>query len=196
MLEKLTKVILMTIENRIVSYLLFAILLINIITCTTMEPEFKVYGDTKIIQDVKINLAITRQGEYPNNESAIITLYDKGKKYTPQIKNALAYKVYFSYKESYVTVLKFENVMQWANDYINHLYIYKENDAIYIQYIGRNSDIDPRKGFKSLPLISLNDFYEKENIITEKQKEETRNIFFKFYSPTLIKYVKTSQLNK
>lgn len=193
MLEKFTKVILMTIENKIVRYLLLTLVIINITNCTTMEPEFKVYGETDILQDVKINLEITRQAKYPNNESTIATLYDKGRKYSPQIEHAFSYKIYFSYKKSYVSVLKFENVMQWANDYINHLYVFKENDSIYIQYIGRKSEIDKRKGFISLPAIPLKDFYKKENITTQKEEQIINDKFFKFYDPLNIKYIQETQ---
>jgi len=178
----------MIIETKLLRYLLLIFTAVNLINCNTMEPDFKVIGDTSILQDVKINLEIIRQEEYPNNESAIVTLYNKGKSYRPEIENAYKYKVYFSYKNSSVTVLKFENVMQWANDYINHLYVFKENEVIYIQYIGRKSEIEKRKGFKSTPAISLQDFYEKENITKEEEKQQVNDIFFKFYDPIVFKY--------
>jgi len=180
----------MIIENKIIHYLLLIIISFNLINCSTMEPEFKVLGEVAVLQDIKINLEIIRQAKYPNNESTIVTLYNKGKKYNPEIEKATAYNIYFSYKEQSVGILKFENVMQWANDYINHLYVSKENDAIYMQYIGRKSEIDKKKGFKSMPAIPLKDFYIKNNIVTDEKKEDQKEKFFKFYNTSPIRYTK------
>ncbi len=79
--------------------------------------------------------------------------------------------------------------MQWADDYINRLYVFEENGSIYIQYIGRESDITPRKGFKSPPAISLNEFYSKEGIDTPEEVESIHNKFFEFYVDLRIKQI-------
>ncbi len=54
-LEQYIKDILISKENRIRLYLLAFLLPINLSNCTTMEPEFKIFGDAEILQDIKIN---------------------------------------------------------------------------------------------------------------------------------------------
>ncbi|WP_438711308.1 hypothetical protein ACSTS3_22655 [Aquimarina muelleri] len=158
-----------------------------------MEPEFKVIGDADILQDIKINLEISRETQYPFYESAMVTLYDKGKKYSPQIEHAIAYGVYVSYKKTYVNTFGFENINQWANDFVHHLYVYKNKDSVYINYIGRKSEIDEFKYHKGTPIISLNDFYKKENITTQKEEQIINDKFFEFYDPLNIKYMQETQ---
>ncbi len=179
----------MTIESNSKFYLLI-ILILSFTNCTTMEPEFELYGDTVLLQNMKINMLSIKEEKYPNRESKIETFLYDGEKYKIQNQNVVNYEVYFSYKDSMVGVLKFENIMKWANDYINHLYVYKEKDTIYIQYIGRETQIKDKKGFISNPAIPLSDFYKKEKIISNVVKEEFEKKFFKYYNPNTASYKK------
>ncbi|WP_271784930.1 hypothetical protein [Aquimarina algiphila] len=153
-----------------------------------MEPEFELHGDTMLLQNMKINMLSIKEEKYPNRESKIETLLYDGEKYKIHNQNIVNYEVYFSYKDSLVGVLKFENVMKWAKDYINHLYVYKDKDSIYLQYIGRETQIQDKKGFMSSPAILLNDFYRKENIVSDKEKEVLKKKFFDFYNPSTSSY--------
>ncbi|MCG8894619.1 hypothetical protein G1K97_13050 [Tenacibaculum finnmarkense] len=139
---------------------------------------------------MKINMLSVKDVKYPNSASKIETLLFEGEKYNVQNNDVMSYEVYFSYKDSLVGVLKFENIMKWANDYINHLYVYKGEDGIYLQYIGREAEIKDKKGFVSLPAMSINEFYEKEKIVSKVKKEQVERFFKSFYNPSIASYKK------
>lgn len=117
------------------------------------------------------------------------TLLEQGKRYHIQYEYAYMHKVYFSYRDSLVGILEFENIYQWANDYINHIYVDKINDTLSIQYIGRESEIDERKGFKSTPAIPLKEYIKSKGITEKDRKAEFKKRFFEFYDPEKSKFV-------
>lgn len=184
---------LMSVEDTIVKYLLMLTAAFSLTSCTTMEPKFELYGDAVLLQNMKINMLSIKDVKYPNSASKIETLLFEGEKYNVQNNDVMSYEVYFSYKDSLVGVLKFENIMKWANDYINHLYVYKDEGGIYLQYIGRETEIKDKKGFISLPAMSINEFHEKEKIVSKVKKEQVERFFKSFYNPSIASYKKIKE---
>lgn len=165
-----------------IKYNIQVLLLIFLTQCTTMEPEFKVFGKDELLKDIKINLKVIRQAKYPDNEYTVKTLLFNGERHMVQLEHAFIYETYFSYKDEFVGTLSFENIMKNTLDYINHIYVFKLEDKICIQYVGRKSQIENKKGFKSLPAMPIEDFYNLHGIKNE-QKDSFNQLFFGFYDP-------------
>lgn len=142
------------------------------------QTEFKVYGNKELLDYSKIN--IYQQDENGKKQTETLFYLGELKEFKPNDEIAVFYEVYISYKDSLVNTLKFENVMRNANDHVNHIYIQKENDEISVIYIGRESEIETQKGFRTV-LIPLNKYLELNHITSEKDKESTKNKFYDMF---------------
>ncbi|MCX2765084.1 hypothetical protein OQJ66_20035 [Aquimarina muelleri] len=152
------------------------------------EPKFKVFGESEVLKNIKINLHLTRQTN--PEEEIFFTLLDKGFLSNVDTQYTFFYKIYFSYKDSSVAVLEFDNIDNKSSDYINHLYISKKNDSLYVQYIGRESQIEDKDTYKKSPMLSLKDWFQKEGVTSQEMKEFYQNMFFEYYNPKSAVYLK------
>ncbi len=153
--------------------------------------QFEVYGDENVLKDIKITMQIVRQNPYDNKKDnscnkKMETLFYKGKHFFVDIEHAWYYKIYFSYKDIYVGVLKFENLYQWFHGYINHIYIDFKGKNIRIKYVGidaADSETDFIDGVNGAIGVDIKTFFEKNNIENKDLKEELKHSFFNFYDP-------------
>lgn len=139
--------------------------------CNTMkENKFIISGDTELLKNSKICIVKTSEtgkkkigsALYLNEQELII------------VNNDIAeyYKIYVSFKDSLVTVLKFENINR---------NIAKE-DITLIMEKDKNGLVGIRNGHSSSIkiLIPLEEYLKKENIgDTNKINEEKKYFFFK-----------------
>ena len=175
--------------------LILLAIVLTLINCKKMEPEFKIYGDEDLLKDIKINIKFTRDHYENGLESKLVTALYKGKRYKVQGEYTFIYTFYLSYKDSLVTVREMENIMQYADGYINHLYIKKdEKDQIYLFYVGMEANIKKGWGFSTPPIMSLQKFFEKENITHKEEQEKYKNYFFNFYNPETSSYKEISEI--
>lgn len=150
--------------------------LITTVACTKMnEQTFKVFGKENIVKNTKINI-IKTDDRGAKTENTLLFL---GKEYDINAETEVGtnYKIYVSYKDSLVNILKFENIMRNANDHINHIYLNEENNNINVIYIGRESDVAKHHGFMKT-LIPKNDFYKANDISDDKMIEKYNQLFF------------------
>ncbi|WP_155995250.1 hypothetical protein [Tenacibaculum ovolyticum] len=152
------------------------------------EPKFKVIGESEVLKDLRINLHLTRQTN--PEEEIFFTLLDKGVLSNVDTQYTFFHKIYFSYKGASVAVLEFDNIDDKSGDYINHLYVSKEKDSLYVQYIGRESEIKHKSTYKKTPMISLKDWYNNKTITSQKMKESYHKMFFEYYNPKSALYQK------
>jgi len=147
------------------------------------NPDFKIFGDKELLKDCKINLKLGFQ-KYKDGKYDDIYLYktilNKGEIKEFPYEDYDYIDIYVSKNDSLVSVLRFENIMRNANDYINHLYLKKEHNLIKILYVGRESGIKNEQGIHKI-LIPLEDFYKQENIKKNEEKEITKKLFFNNY---------------
>ncbi len=148
-------------------------------SCKKMDnQEFKVFGDAELLNNTKIT--IVEVGDFDSEKIRTLLFFGRRMKLKPETEVGVVYKIYISYKDSVVNVLKFDNVMRNANDHINHLYLEKEKDIINIIYVGRESEIRSKKGFYKI-LIPVEDFYKQEGIIKNEDKEKAKKLLFDIY---------------
>ncbi len=153
----------------------FLILFLSQQNCTMKDQYFEVHGDTNLLKAVTINIySITE-----DNHSSVKSLLYNGVvgKIKAVTEIACVYTLFISNQDSLVNTLKFENVMRNAKDPVNQIYLSEENDEIFISYVGRESDIEERKGFKTR-LIPLDLYFEQNNITKESDKTEMKEKFF------------------
>ncbi len=161
----------------IVKYLYLVILLITTIACKMKNENFNIYGDEELLKNSKIN--IVEIDDLGNEKTKTLLFLGNKKIVEPKTETSAIYKVYISYKDSLVNVLKFENIMRNANDHINYLYLNKENDLIMLRYVGRESEIETKKGF-GIFLLTKEEYYKVNNIEKEDVKKNNE-LFFSEY---------------
>lgn len=177
--------------------LILLAIVLTVLNCKKMDPEFKIYGDEDLLKDIKINIKFIREYYQRDNESKLVTALYKGKRYKVQEEYADTYIFYLSYKDSLVAMVEDENIMQYADGYINHLYVKKdENDQIYLFYVGMEADIKRGWGLKTPPVIPLHQFFEKEKITAPSEQEKYTKYFFNFYNPETANYKQISKNKK
>jgi hypothetical protein len=142
------------------------------------KQDFKVYGEEVILKDCKINIFI--EDETGNKKQNTILYKGKLNKITPETEIGELYKIYVSYKDSHVNVLKFENIFRNASDQINHFYIDKRDDIISVMFVGREAEIKSKEGFTKI-LIPIDEYFKTQNITDEKLIAKEKSYFFNSY---------------
>ena len=95
---------------------------------------------------------------------------------------AFRYKIYCSYKNKVID-LDFDNLRPSTEAPINHIYVSNENDGIYVAYSGYNRK--NRQPPQSLPVIELEEYFQKYKIVNKDEQEMLRKQSFGFYDPAL-----------
>jgi hypothetical protein len=179
--EKISKLIIPSIAALILAIFLVLILasVIPVILDGRMEPRFKLFGDKDTLKDMKINVKAGVQGE----KVPMKTLLHNGKRIKVQYQDADDYSIYFSYLDSFVGKIYFDNINQWADDFIHHVYVNKDNDTIYVLHIGRKSHTKRLLEFKSerTSVIPLNQYFAEKGITVKDEQELEKQKFFDFY---------------
>jgi hypothetical protein len=166
----------------IVKYSIIALLLLNInLNCKkNMDNQyFRIIGSEELLKHCQVNLLkIDERGR-----ETLQTILCKGKLNQVKAENEIGciYIFYVSYKDSMVNVLKIENIMRNANDHIDYLYLSKERDLIRFQYVGRESEIETKRGF-GVFLLPKKEFYKINNIQDKNEIETKELLFFEYYS--------------
>jgi len=143
-----------------------------------MDKRFKVFGEENLLQDCQINLfTFSVTGDKEEN-----TLLNNGKfnQFESKFETPLSYKVYISYKDKHVNVLEFQNKNYGAIDQINHLYVNKKDGVILIMFIGREANIEEKRGL-TVALVPIDDYFKSKNITDEKQIQQEKQKFFNVY---------------
>lgn len=143
------------------------------------EPEFKVYGDQRVLYNMVINIeAGVRSSPYIYLKNQTL-LYKEGKQYVIQNEFVHFYRIYFSY-ENKVGSLAFENI--YANtdgDRVNSIYVVKTDDGVRIEYYPM-ADAQ-RSGRLVSETAKFVDDYFKEHHIPKEKQTDTFKKFYSFY---------------
>jgi hypothetical protein len=132
-----------------------------------MEPQFKIFGDNKILAKMKINIEMIKDGNIVEMKSLLFY----GNIYDINNKNVLRYHIYFSYNDSLIGNLEFDNFHgKIKGTPRNDIYI-RQGDSLYVSYVGI-AELEDKKQEK--PLISRNVYFESQSHF----KEETDLIKF------------------
>lgn len=155
----------------------------------TPEPVFKVYGDPSILEKMVINVENSiNDVKYPGYPiSKVQTQLYKGKQLSFQNTGVISYIIYFSYKNQ-VNRLIFDNLMGNKQGHINHIYVFKKDDGVYLKYYGLKSDIQKKIDPTSDITISLEDFFKENKILTQDEQTLYKEKFFEYYDPNIQKY--------
>ncbi len=150
----------------------------------TPEPVFKVYGDPSILEKMVINVENSiNDARYPGYPvSKVQTQLYKGKQQSFQNMVVISYAIYFSY-ENQVNKLIFDNLMGNKQGHINHIYVFKKDDGIYLKYYGLESDIQKKVGPTSETTITLEEYFKMNGILDEQDQRIYKNRFFDFFDP-------------
>ncbi|UYZ83946.1 hypothetical protein MTZ49_15350 [Entomomonas sp. E2T0] len=158
------------------------------------EPEFKVYGNKQILNNMIINVQSinyrfnANTPSYTGSRTQTLLYNDKLFSFTNDQVDR--YKIYFSY-DNQVAILEFDNIMARFNGSkgrINHLYVYEKDNSIYIEYYGFDTDIPKKIGVKSHMTIPLKDFFEENKISDPNDQLVYKEKLFEFYEPSIQKY--------
>lgn len=145
------------------------------------EPEFKVYGDQRILYNMVINVESgLRSTPYIYLKDQTL-LYKEGKQYVIQNEFAHFYKIYFSY-ENKVGSLTFENLYSYTDgNRVNSIYVVKDDEGIHLEYYPIvDADRSGRRVSKAAMFI---DEYFKENNIPKERQTDYYKKFYSFYGP-------------
>ncbi len=165
--------------SMIIGKCFFILLLIITINCRKMDNQnFKLFGNEELLTNSKIN--IVKIDESGNKNVQTLLFLGKQKNVIVETEVGVVYNVYVSYNDSVFNVLKFENVMRNANDHINHLYMTKENNSIYINYVGREAEIENKKGF-GVFLLPKAEYFKLNNIENDDEKKKQNELFSSEY---------------
>lgn len=153
----------------------FFIPLLLTINCRKMDNQnFKLFGDEELLTNSKINIVKINEAGKKNVQTLLFL--GKQKDVIAETEVGVVYNVYVSYNDSVFNVLKFENVMRNASDHINHLYMTKENDSIYINYVGRETEIENKKGF-GVFLVPKAEYFKLNNIDNDEEIKKQNDLF-------------------
>ena len=83
----------------------FFMILFFIISCENKEPKFTVKGDPAITKDIKVNIEII-----DDSSAAMATVFYDGAGFECDNQNALRYKIYVSYKNSFFYSTEMDNL--------------------------------------------------------------------------------------
>lgn len=167
------------ISMNIAKTIIILLILLTNLSCNKMDKQdFKVYGDTLLLKECKINIIKI-------NESGVATkqtLLYNGKQFLVESESEIAeaYTVYFSYKDSLINVLKYENIFRNTNDQVNHFYFAKNKGTISVKFVGRRDDLKNKQGFTTT-LIPFDEYQKRNTIDEQKDKEEIKQLFFTLY---------------
>ena len=154
-----------------------------------MTPKFKLFGDKELLDNMKISIETTLEGNYPYYTRKIESLLYEAKTYNINNGDAWSFNIHFSYKDSLFGVLEFENTMQWAPDYINHLYVEKDEEGkITLFYVGRETKIGKNQGSESLPAVTKEEFFAGKDMDIVRQMNYMKHYFSTFYDPKKQEY--------
>ena len=161
----------------VIGYAFFLFVFIgHLLVDTGNEPEFRVYGDSEILNKMKINIEMRKVDSWD-----IQTLLYKDDLY--KIKNLVDvyfliyehchisdYKLYFMYNDSLVGVIEKENFhRKISRNACNDIYIEKRNDSIFVSYLMfKENSIDCNDPL--IPLDSLIEDLRKQGKEVDIQK--------------------------
>lgn len=153
------------------------------------EPEFKVFGSPVILEEMIINIeSFTNDPLYTGYPvSKIQTQLYKGQQQTFSNDDVIRYSIYFSYNNR-VGNLSFDNIYRDIDGHINHIYVFTKDDDIYLRHYGLWSDIEEKNGPTSDIALLFDNFFQKNNISDENDREIYKVKFFHFFDPHTQKY--------
>ena len=158
------------------------------------QTKFKLFGDKELLDNMKINIESILEEDYPYYIKKIESLLYETKVHNIDNEEIWWYKIYFSYKDSLFGVLEFENVGQWAPDYINHLYVEKnEEGKITLFHVDQESSIEKGYGLRSQPAITKEEFFAGKNMDIVKQLNYIEYYFSTFYDPKIQFYCRVKE---
>lgn len=152
---------------------ILSMLLINI-SCNKMkEPDFRVFGDESLLKDWKINVY-----KVDENSETTKTLLYKGNCYEVEsLENDIRYIVYFSYKDSLVNTIEYENIMGGEDNQINQIYLSKNDNVVSCKFIGLKEFLKKIEERPETILIPIEEYTK----INNSKKEDVRKKFFDYY---------------
>jgi hypothetical protein len=174
----------------IVKIVLSVLIIINL-SCNKNKMDkqsFKVFGEEALLKDCKINISIYTQIGYDNTTSKYIdtekleTLLFNGNTYeVKSLKDHSVYTIYFSHKDSLVNVFKYENIMGGEESQINHLYLYKNKDAISFKFVGNEEFLQEMEDRPINVLIPVDEYFSQKRMVNEDSINKEKQLFFDFY---------------
>lgn len=146
------------------------------------EPEFKVYGDNRVLSEMIINIESGLRSSpyiYLKNQTL---LYKEEKQYIIQNEFVSFYKIYFSYGNK-VGSLAFENLYGHSDGTrVNSIYVIKNAEGVHLEYYPVSDAT--RSGRRVSKIAVPIDEYFKENNILKNQQSAYLKKFNNFYEPT------------
>ena len=140
------------------------------------KDDFKVFCDEELAKDCKINIKKIVDADNISTE----TLLYNGTSYNVAPEEGTVYEFYFSYKDSLVNKLRYENIFYAANDQINHFYMERKEDKIVAKFVGREAFLETGDG-ASLILIPLEEYFLLHKNNDTKSIEDEKQIFKMLY---------------
>ena len=148
--------------------LFLAFVLVAQLSCSSIDKNFKVYGDEKLLKNMVINVGYLYESSKGNSSSISSILY-KGKHLnTIEKPYTYAYNIFISQGNN-VGVLEVDNLYPDEKDRVNYLLVKKlETGLISVQYFAYKAEFEKGNG-RQTELIPLPEFYKKNSISEDKQ---------------------------
>jgi hypothetical protein len=142
------------------------------------EQEFKVFGENEVLKNCKINIVKVNEQGVEKKE----TLLCNGKQYSIKTEDEVGaiYTVYFSYNDSLVNIIKYENILRGTNEEINNFYITKNQSAVLAKLIGKKNNLKIGKGHQVV-LMPIVDYFKEQKIESEQDQIRIRILFLDNY---------------
>lgn len=144
-------------------------LLIILINCNMKNSDFKVIGNEEIIKDIKINV----QKGYKND--TIENLISNNKINNIESSEDGIYIFYISYKGLVINKVV-DDVFYGVSDPAHIFNVEEKDKQIIITYIGRESDVESKKGYKVI-LLPKEQYFKINNISDSEEIKKTEILF-------------------
>lgn len=105
-------------------------LLFVTIACTDKEPAFTVKGDKAITKEIKVNVEVIKE-----NGTTLTTVFYNGESFKIDNQQALRYKIYVSYKDSFFYSTEADNLHgKIKGKTLNEIVIEKKDGSVTALY--------------------------------------------------------------
>ncbi len=173
---------------------LFPLLFLIVVGCDMnkklINPEFKIYGEQNLLDNMIINIDVYANSKYYPGFSVwkTETLIYNGKQYQIPENNddVIAYIIHYTYC-SKIGILKIDpEIVRNARGYndVNAFYAYRRGDGVYLKYYTRLHDITNDNPLAISDVTLQREEYLKKYsaVIYDDHKQHLKNIF-NFYRP-------------